>query len=156
MSTRSATCTCKRNQEAWNQFAWRTSTVVLLTLLGQSHWLLIDSNRNYPADVVGSRYNLFFFPRPVIVILYTAALFLSLSPSSRRSVSFLVRRSIFFKLSPRDPHATEGTSCQPAFITSNVHVCAYYTLYIPIERVKRKCGSVIKAGDRQNAKWIIF
>lgn len=25
-----------------------------------SHWLLIDSNRNYPADVVGSRYNLFF------------------------------------------------------------------------------------------------
>lgn len=29
-----------------------------------SHWLLIDSNRNYPADVVGSRYNrVLFSPR---------------------------------------------------------------------------------------------
>lgn len=65
-----------------------------------SHWLLIDSNRNYQADVVGSWYNRFFFLASSSSFLILAAFFLLFIALPRFQNTYIVQ------LSPRDPHAT--------------------------------------------------
>jgi len=97
------------------------------------HWLLIDSNRNYPADVVGSLGTTASLSRPVIVILYRR--FFSLFITSRLFLS----RNTFSWLSPRDPRDDRRDIrlySSHARIRRRLHLSA---LCIPSESVGRKC-----------------
>lgn len=125
------------------------------SLTGYSQIVIVITQRTWLA--LGTIIFFFFFSSPRQTSFFIPLLFSSLyRPLPVALVSFFGLKKYIFQLSPRDPHAIEGTSCQPAFITSNIHVCAYYTLCIPIERVRCKYESVIKIDDRQNSKLIIF
>lgn len=98
-----------------------------------SHWLLIDSNRNYQADVVGSWYNR-FFSRLVIIVPYTCCFFPLFIALPRFQNTYIVQ------LSPRDPHATRD------ILPTCIHRTLVHQHYTSLkERIRRKYRLVVQS-----------